>query len=455
MENESNTNCSPVGFFDSGLGGLCILDAFRELCPDESTVYIADSANCPYGNKSASEIIALADAHARTLIDDYHCKMIVVACNTATAAAISHLRKKFSSIPFIGIEPAVKTAATESKSLVVGVLATAGTLSGRLYNETKAKFASDVTVLATVADEFVELVEQGRTSGADVEEIVRRRLDPLLAAGADRIVLGCTHFPHLKPVMEKICEGRAKIIDPSFAVARQAKRILAANGICAPAGNETRHLRLATKKPPRRSVVVTGGVKRIGKAIADHLAAKGWRVLRTSHRAETGADIVADLASEYGADKIFADATQILGEPPNAIVNNAAVYLADAETTRRVNLAAPLRLMELLANARSDGAVVNIIDASILAGRPEARRDFIEYANAKRNLLDATLQAVSRFNGRLRANAVAPGSVLPPDGIHEKAMPSPSGHRPTPLDVAVAVENFLVSNDNSQIAKVV
>lgn len=443
-----------VGFFDSGKGGLCILDAFKQLCPHESTVYIADSANCPYGNKSADEIIALADRHTRTLIDNYGCKMIVVACNTATAAAIDYLRGKYKDIPFIGIEPAVKPAALESKSLVVGVLATAGTFSGRLYNETKAKFASDVNIIATVADEFVELVEQGRTDGDEVEHIVRRRLEPLLAAGADQIVLGCTHFPHLKPVMERVCGGKARIIDPSFAVARHAKRILEANGISASADATPTHTLISTEKPQHRSVVVTGGVRRIGKAIADHLAAKGWRVLRTSHRPDPDAAIIADLARPDGADELFAAAVKILGSTPYAIVNNAAVYLSDAGTTRQVNFAAPCRLMELLAQHSPNSAVVNIIDASILDGRVETRKEFRMYAIAKRDLLDATMKAGSRFNGRICANAVAPGSVLPPDGIHEKAILSPSGRRPTPLDVALAVEKLLDSSSTGQLISV-
>jgi len=228
-------NNRPVGFFDSGVGGLCILEAFKRACPNEPTVYIADSANCPYGNKSAQEIRWLAMGHARTLIGKYGCKMVVVACNTATAAAIDALRAKWPEIPFVGLEPAVKPAALRSRSGVVGVLATAGTFNGRLYNETKAKFAKGVTVLATVADEWVETVEwlAGRTPEqlgerdyARIERIVRQRVEPLLAAGADRIVLGCTHFPHLKGVIEKVAMGRAEVIDPSDAVARQAGKVL-------------------------------------------------------------------------------------------------------------------------------------------------------------------------------------------------------------------------------------
>ncbi len=218
-------NDAPVGFFDSGLGGLCILEAFRKVCPNEDTVYLADSRNCPYGNRPADEIRSISEANVAELLRR-GCKMIVVACNTATAAAIDSLRENHPKIPFIGIEPAVKPAALHSQSGIVGVLATAGTFNGRLYNETKRKFAKNVEVLASVADEFITLVERGETTGAHAEEVVRTKIEPLLAAGADNLVLGCTHFPHLKPLIEKIAAGRAVIVEPSEAVARQARRVL-------------------------------------------------------------------------------------------------------------------------------------------------------------------------------------------------------------------------------------
>lgn len=215
----------PVGFFDSGVGGKCILNAFKRLCPDEETVYIADSRHCPYGSKSPEEIVRFSEACVKRLLKK-RCKLIVVACNTATAAAIDYLRAKYPKTPFVGIEPAVKPAALKSKSGVVAVLATEGTFNGRLYRETSAKFAKNVTIIASVADEFVTMVERGETKGAKALAAVKRRLEPLLAAGADHIVLGCTHFPHLKELMEKVVKDRAIIVDPSEAVARQAKRLL-------------------------------------------------------------------------------------------------------------------------------------------------------------------------------------------------------------------------------------
>ena len=152
--------------------------------------------------------------------------MVVVACNTATAGAIDTLRATWPDVPFVGMEPAIKPAALGSQTGVVGVLATRGTFNGRLYRQTSSRVPGSVKIIEAVADEFVTLVEHGETAGSAVETAVRARLEPLIAAGADRIVLGCTHFPHLKPVMEKIVAGRAEIVDPSDAVARRVSDVL-------------------------------------------------------------------------------------------------------------------------------------------------------------------------------------------------------------------------------------
>lgn len=237
-------NERPIGFFDSGVGGLCIRDAVQALLPREDTVYIADSAHCPYGNKSPEEVRALAQAHTRTLLEK-GCKMVVVACNTATAAAIDALRAGWPDVPFVGMEPAVKPAALRSTSGVVGVLATQGTFNGRIYRETCARCAKKTVVLMCVADEFVTLVERGETSGPRAEAVVRAKVEPLLAAGADHLVLGCTHFPHLKPLIEQVAAGRAAVIEPSAAVARQAKRLLAERDWLNPSGG-TSHVFVRT-----------------------------------------------------------------------------------------------------------------------------------------------------------------------------------------------------------------
>lgn len=221
-----------VGFFDSGVGGRCVLEAFRRLCPDEPTVYVADSENCPYGNKPPEEIVRLSKRIAADLIGR-GCEVVVVACNTATAAAIDELRSEWPDVPFVGMEPAVKPAALGSKSGVVGVLATRGTFNGRLYRETSSKVSDTVRIIECIADEFVDLVERGVVSGAEAEDAVRRRIEPLIAAGADRIVLGCTHFPHLKHLMENVADGRAEIVDPSDAVARRIAEVLKGVRSCA------------------------------------------------------------------------------------------------------------------------------------------------------------------------------------------------------------------------------
>ena len=236
---------SPIGFFDSGVGGLCVRDAVRALLPCESTVYIADSAHCPYGGKPPAEILSLARGHVDTLLRK-GCKMVVVACNTATAAAIDALRAERPDFPFIGMEPAVKPAALRSRSGVVGVLATEGTFHGRLYRETSARFAKGVTVHACVADEFVRLVERGETDGERAEAVVRSKVEPLLAAGADHLVLGCTHFPHLKALIERVADGRATVVDPSAAVAAQVRRVLAARDLLAPAASVPTHVFIRT-----------------------------------------------------------------------------------------------------------------------------------------------------------------------------------------------------------------
>ncbi len=219
-----------IGFFDSGVGGLSVWRAVAGLLPRESTDYISDAANCPYGGRPCEEIRSLARRHVRTLLAR-GAKLVVVACNTATAAAVDDLRAEWPDVPFVGLEPAVKPAALRSKTGVVGVLATKGTFQGRLYRETSARYASGARVVTRVADDFVSLVERGALDGPEVEAVVRAHITPLLESGADQIVLGCTHFPFLKPAIERIAAGRAEVIDPSAAVARQVKRVLTARGV--------------------------------------------------------------------------------------------------------------------------------------------------------------------------------------------------------------------------------
>ena len=213
-----------IGVYDSGQGGKSVLQELVKLLPEEDFAYYADTRYCPYGPRPVSEIIERACAVTDFLIDK-GCELIVVACNTATAAAISHLRSHYD-IPFIGMEPAVKPAVLQSRSGVVGVLATQGTFKGSLYLHTLAKFKEDVKVIQQVGEGLVETVEKGVLDGPEVEALIHKCIDPMLEAGADHIVLGCTHYPFLQPVIERIAGEKVTIINPAPAVARQTKKIL-------------------------------------------------------------------------------------------------------------------------------------------------------------------------------------------------------------------------------------
>lgn len=213
-----------IGVYDSGQGGKSVLKELVALMPQEDFIYFADTAHCPYGPRTPKYIIERACKITDFLIGK-GCEMIVVACNTATAAAISYLREHYT-IPFIGMEPAIKPAALHSKTGVVGVLATSGTFKGNLYMSTLAKFSEDVKVIQRVGEGLVETVEAGILDGPEVEKLIHNCIDPMLEEGADHIVLGCTHYPFLQPVIERIAGPSVTVINPAPAVARQAKRVL-------------------------------------------------------------------------------------------------------------------------------------------------------------------------------------------------------------------------------------
>ena len=214
----------PIGIFDSGIGGLTVWKELVKTLPNESVIYYADNANCPYGPKTRNEIIELASKVVEFLIDK-DCKIIIVACNTATAAAIDFLRSKYS-LPFIGMEPAVKPAALNSKTKSIAVLATEGTFNGSLYNETSKKYAADVTLNIKVGDKLVDIVEKGLIYELSTEEHLKELVKPLIEKKIDHLVLGCTHYPFLTPVLKNVLPGFVKIIDPAPAVIKQTKRVL-------------------------------------------------------------------------------------------------------------------------------------------------------------------------------------------------------------------------------------
>ena len=219
-----------IGIFDSGSGGLSVYRELVKLLPKERYIYFSDNAHCPYGEKTAEYI----QDRARTITDfllEKGADIIVVACNTATAAAIATLRAEYPEVPFIGMEPAVKPAALGTKSGVIGVLATAGTLKGSKYLHTRGRFEDNVSIVEHVGEGFVDLVEAGKLDGKQAEDTVRASLQPLLDKGADIIVLGCTHYPFLQPVIERLAGPSVQVIDPAPAVARQTLHILQEKGI--------------------------------------------------------------------------------------------------------------------------------------------------------------------------------------------------------------------------------
>lgn len=218
-----------IGIFDSGAGGLSVFREIRKVLPAEEYIYYSDSANCPYGEKPVEFIIDRCRQITEFLISE-GAEIIVVACNTATAAAIRTLREEYS-IKFIGMEPAIKPAAQLTKTGVVGVLATAGTLKSEKYLRHKEKYASDIRIVEHVGEGFVELVEAGITSGPQAEATVLHSLEPLLAAGADTIVLGCTHYPFLSDVILKLAGPGIRLIDPAPAIARHLVEVMDEQGI--------------------------------------------------------------------------------------------------------------------------------------------------------------------------------------------------------------------------------
>lgn len=213
-----------IGIFDSGVGGLSVWREIIKIMPSNNYFYVSDSAYCPYGPRPQSEIIDRARVITKFLIGK-GADIIVVACNTATAAAIKALREEFS-IPFIGMEPAVKPAALSSKTGVIGVLATKGTLNGKLYNETLKTYANGVEVVEKEGKGLVALVEEGKFTGEETDKLLRKYINPMLEKGADHIVLGCTHYPFLLEAIKQITGESVKIIDPAPAVAKHLYDVL-------------------------------------------------------------------------------------------------------------------------------------------------------------------------------------------------------------------------------------
>lgn len=218
---------SSIGIFDSGIGGTSIWKEITALLPNENTIYLADSINAPYGEKSPEKIIEFCIKNTELLLDK-GCKLIVVACNTATTNAIEFLRETYD-IPFIGIEPAIKPAALKTQTNSIGILATKGTLSSALFSKTSELFASNIQVTEQVGKGLVQLIENGKLHSDEMGHLLKKHLNPMLANNIDYLVLGCTHYPYLIPQIQNIVGGKVQIIDSGLAVAKQTKAILEQN----------------------------------------------------------------------------------------------------------------------------------------------------------------------------------------------------------------------------------
>ena len=218
----------PIGLFDSGVGGTSIWNEIHNLLPNENTIYLADSKNAPYGQKSKEEIIDLSFKNTEFLLHQ-NCKIIVVACNTATTNAIKELRTKYD-VPFIGIEPAIKPAALQSKTQTIGILATKGTLNSELFHKSVANHP-DVKIIEQIGHGLVQLIENGDIDSAEMEELLKSYLNPMVEKNIDYLVLGCSHYPYLIPQIKKIIPPKIKIIDSGEAVAKQTQKILEQNNL--------------------------------------------------------------------------------------------------------------------------------------------------------------------------------------------------------------------------------
>ncbi len=238
---------NPIGIFDSGIGGLTVLKELLSELPNEDFIYFADSRNAPYGPRSVEEVTELSRKIIKFLVSQ-NCKIIIIACNTATAAAVNQMRKEFK-LPIIGLEPAVKPACLKTITKNVGVLATEGTFRGAHFKNTSDKYKKYVSLHLEIAKELVELAESGTFSGSYVDNIIEKYVTPLKNNNVDHIVLGCTHYPFFKEAIERIAGKNIKIIDSSEAVARRTKDILMTMEIMR-VENDCRKLKIFTSSSP-------------------------------------------------------------------------------------------------------------------------------------------------------------------------------------------------------------
>jgi glutamate racemase len=239
-----------IGVFDSGVGGLSVFRALRAQLPGHSLVYVADQAHVPYGARSQAEVRAYSEGITRFLIEQ-GARVIVIACNTASAASLHYLRGVFPNVPFVGMEPAVKPAAANTHSGVIGVLATPVTFQGDLFASAVARFAKGVTVLQDACPGLVNQVESGALDAPETGAILERALRPMIDQHVDTVVMGCTHYPFVIPLVQSIVGPTVQVIDPSPAIARQTGRLLKSSGIL-PDPSRPGALRFYTTGDPRK-----------------------------------------------------------------------------------------------------------------------------------------------------------------------------------------------------------
>lgn len=250
-------NSKAIGLFDSGVGGTSIWKEVQKELPYESTIYLADSANAPYGNRSADAILALSIKNTEVLLD-MGCKLIVVACNTATTNAIDYLRSHYN-VPFIGIEPAIKPAALNTKTKSIGILATKGTLSSALFHQTASHFTQDVSVVEIIGEGLVPLIEAGELDSPQLIELLHSYMAPMISANIDYLVLGCSHYPYLIPLLTEMLPANVTIIDSGAAVARQTHAVL----------NE-HHLLVNNEQEPTHWFYTNGNIHTLAQLMQSH-----------------------------------------------------------------------------------------------------------------------------------------------------------------------------------------
>lgn len=235
-----NSTQKPIGIFDSGIGGTSIWKEIHQLLPNENTIYLSDSKNAPYGQKSTQEIVDLSIKNTEFLIKK-GAKIIVVACNTATTNAIQYLRANYD-IPFIGIEPAIKPASLKTKTDTIGILATKGTLNSALFEKTTSKLSDQITIIEQVGEGLVELIENGKMESEEMTSLLEKYINPMLEKKCDYIVLGCTHYPYLLPQIRKITGENIQIIDSGEAVAKQVKNVLSQQNLVNNSTNQSSNI---------------------------------------------------------------------------------------------------------------------------------------------------------------------------------------------------------------------